>query len=331
MSFDDVPNECVIHILSFLRAVDLNSFAMCGRLCRQARMSDSLDQRRFGTIMCSDQSSVLRVLKALSIGDWNNELYSGNRTDLMIEQLENLTTVRNPEEVADNEEMVELQLMSVSFLAMCTTDGTTDWTNAIDYPKTIPHQGPIDVIQSLSIVLPNVTAVEFNGDFNEYPSHLVWSFGHCFAALDRFSWHYSGWGVEEYWKHDYLLTLDGNNFSIQGEEKIKELYLDHSRFVFPRGKSWYDFESNGGDFLFGECKGLVKLSILGAVHILEDTDEYGWPEYIDEPISQKMIIKMVRNMPLLRWLCSDLTDENVATLRQERPNLTFRNKNKLDV
>jgi hypothetical protein len=73
------------------------------------------------------------------------------------------------------------------------------------------------------------------------------------------------------------------------------------------------------------------LSILGAVHILEDTDEYGWPEYIDEPISQKMIIKMVRNMPLLRWLCSDLTDENVATLRQERPNLTFRNKNKLDV
>jgi hypothetical protein len=52
--------------------------------------------------------SVLWVLKALSSGDWNNDLYLGNRTYLEIEQLENLTTVRNSDEVADNEEMVEL-------------------------------------------------------------------------------------------------------------------------------------------------------------------------------------------------------------------------------
>jgi hypothetical protein len=70
--------------------------------------------------------------------------------------------------------------------------------------------------------------VEFNRDFNEMPCHLVWSFGHCFPALDRFSWHFSVWGVEEYWKHDYLLKLDGEDFSLHGEEKIKELYLDHS-------------------------------------------------------------------------------------------------------
>jgi hypothetical protein len=170
--------------------------------------------------------------------------------------------------------------------------------------------------------------VEFNGDFNErMPCYLVWSFGHCFPALDRFSWHFLGWGMEEYWKHDYCLKLDGEDFSRHGEEKIKELYLDHSRFVFPCGKSWYNFELNGGDFLFGRCRALVKLSIHKAIHIWEDTDEYGWPEFIDEPISQKMIIKMVRDMPLLRWLCSDLTDKNVATLREERPDLTYVNKN----
>jgi hypothetical protein len=207
-----VPDECVIHILEFLCAVDLNLFAICSRNYREARISDSLDQTRFGTIMCSHQSSVLWVLKALSTRDWNNEFYSGNWIYLEIKQLENLTTVQNSKEVADNGEMVELQLMSVSFLTLSTTDGTTDWTNTINYPKTIPYQGPIDVIQSLLIVLPNVTAVEFTGDFNEMPCHLVWFFGHCFPALDRFSWHFLGWGVEEYWKHDYLLKLDGEDF-----------------------------------------------------------------------------------------------------------------------
>jgi hypothetical protein len=164
-------------------------------------------------------------LKALSSRDWNNELYLGNRTYLEIKQLENLTTVRNSDEVADNEEMVELQLNCVSFLALSTTDGTTDWTNTIDYPKTQPYQGPIDVIQSLSIILPNVAAVEFNGDFNEMPCHLVWSVGHCFPALDRFSLHYLGWGVEGCSKYNYLLKLDGEDFSVHGDEKIKELYL----------------------------------------------------------------------------------------------------------
>jgi hypothetical protein len=46
--------------------------------------------------------------------------------------------------------------------------------------------------------------------------------------LDWLSGHFSGWGVEEYWKHDYLLKLDGKELSLHGEEKIKELYLDHS-------------------------------------------------------------------------------------------------------
>jgi hypothetical protein len=59
------------------------------------------------------------------------------------------------------------------------------------------------------------------------------------------------------------------------------------------------------DFLFSKCRALVYLSIHKAIHIWEDTDEYGRPEYINEPICQRMIIKMVRNMPLLRWLCSD--------------------------
>jgi hypothetical protein len=75
------------------------------------------------------------------------------------------------------------------------------------------------VIQSLLTVLPNVASVEFNGDFNEMPCHLVWSVGHCFPALDRFSWYFSGWGVEGYSKYDDLLKLDSKDFSVHGDEK----------------------------------------------------------------------------------------------------------------
>ena len=49
-----------------------------------------------------------------------------------------------------------------------------------------------------------------------------------------------------------------------------------------------------------------------------------------EPICQSMIIKMVRNMLLLRWLCSDVTAANAAALSEERPDVTFVNRNEYD-
>jgi hypothetical protein len=35
-------------------------------------------------------------------------------------------------------------------------------------------------------------------------------------------------------------------------------------------------------------------------------------------VSQEMLIKMVRNHPALRWLRSNLLEENIAMLQQER-------------
>jgi membrane-bound inhibitor of C-type lysozyme len=43
-----------------------------------------------------------------------------------------------------------------------------------------------------------------------------------------------------------------------------------------------------------------------------------------------MIIKMVRNMLLLRWLCSDVTAANAAALSEERPDVTFVSRNEYD-
>ena len=41
------------------------------------------------------------------------------------------------------------------------------------------------------------------------------------------------------------------------------------------------------------------------------------------PVTQEMLIKMVRHHPTLRWLRSDLTEENIAMLQHECPEVTF--------
>ena len=66
------------------------------------------------------------------------------------------------------------------------------------------------------------------------------------------------------------------------------------------------------------CTGLTRLSIKNATWCPEGDN----PTEIF-PVSQEMLIKMVRNNPTLQWLRSDLSAENVAMLQQERPNVTF--------
>lgn len=43
----------------------------------------------------------------------------------------------------------------------------------------------------------------------------------------------------------------------------------------------------------------------------------------EAPLSQDAIIMTVRRTPSLRWLRSDLTEEYVAMLQKERPEITF--------
>ena len=65
------------------------------------------------------------------------------------------------------------------------------------------------------------------------------------------------------------------------------------------------------------CKHLERLSLKDVTWHIDGTS---LPR---EPIPQEMLMKMVRRHPTLRWLQSDLTPENVAILKQERPEITF--------
>jgi hypothetical protein len=88
VSLENVNDHCMLEILTFLEAEDLNCFAMCSRRCREARSSPSLDQTRTGTIICTHNWSIYGFYNAILRGGWNNDLYSGNRTRLRVVGLE---------------------------------------------------------------------------------------------------------------------------------------------------------------------------------------------------------------------------------------------------
>lgn len=66
--------------------------------------------------------------------------------------------------------------------------------------------------------------------------------------------------------------------------------------------------------------GLERVSIRDATWTMEDEEE---EESERHPLSQQTIIQFVRSKPTLRWLRSDLSEENSSMLKRERPETTF--------
>jgi hypothetical protein len=78
------------------------------------------------------------------------------------------------------------------------------------------------------------------------------------------------------------------------------------------------FDGRNGSDLLMICKALERLSIKNSTWCLwENPNE-------KSPVSQDMLIKMVRNHQTLQWFRSNaLSADNVAMLQQERPEITF--------
>jgi hypothetical protein len=112
---------------------------------------------------------------------------------------------------------------------------------------------------------------------------------------------------------------------LHDRDKLERRYLEENEL--------YQDENR---YLFRKCRRLERVSImyLGRTYLdnkddphLFGDDEDNAEEWIIKAFSHKAIMKFVRFTPTLSWLQSNLTCENVATLRQERPNITFVREN----
>jgi hypothetical protein len=343
-SFQNLPEECVVHVFQYLFIEDLNAVTMCSHLCRSARQHPSLNQKRRGDIICSDSTSVLQIKKALWRGDWNDVEYFYNRTELVIQKFEKLTCVRNEEEMERREESRDIILTAVEDLVLFTTERNIEWSIPPGaYEKLSRGDGSMpknrclwEVMDELSRALPNVLTVHFSGiiplckGWSNGPADLASRLYMNFPKLESFCWDGSGWGDWGNERSTNRLSMDGSEFENCGN--LRQLYLDRSRFSPPyNSQPWArDSVYEGYDrrfYWFSKVEDLTYLSIRSAWYTVEveeeDEDGYPYDDWIDVPITQGMLMKMVRLTPTLRWLRSDLTDENVEILRRERPDVTF--------
>jgi hypothetical protein len=93
------------------------------------------------------------------------------------------------------------------------------------------------------------------------------------------------------------------------------------QFNYDRALNSYSRDTREGfynPYLLMHCRHLERLILKNVTWFVSGSD------HELEPLPQEIIIKMVRYHPTLRWLQSDLTEENVAILKQEaRPEITF--------
>jgi hypothetical protein len=180
----------------------------------------------------------------------------------------------------------------------------------------------------LSKALPNILSIHFCGiipiyqGFAHGPADLASRFYINFPKLESFCWYGLGWGDWGDKKCTNRLSMDGSNFQCSGN--LRQLNLDMTRFNPPHSSqpwerdSVYKTEYDREHYWFSKINGLTYLSIKSAWYTVEMEEEgearYPYNDWIDVPISQGTLMKMVRLTPTLRWLRSDLTNKNMDIL-----------------
>ena len=295
-SFNDLNNDCLVHIFSFLPVEDMNSVAICNQHCREARSNEFLDQTRTGTIICSDAKSTTVKSLSNSLIKASNT-FTDNHTRLTIVGLEKLENESLPRCIPP--------LLSVTCLELSLNPNERNESTLF---KCFP-------LVSLSWFLPNVRELILSDiSFHSNAGYLV-RFCNGLVNLVRVTW--TGGG---------RLAMEGQGFGASSCSRLTELILDGCCLVHhPYGRRIQEALAIMSTDTVGQninilrrCKNLERLSIKGATLSISYSDHA-----TNEPIPQEMLMKMVRCHPALRWLRSDLTQENVAILQQERPEVTF--------
>jgi hypothetical protein len=193
----------VVRVLEFLELDDLNAVTMCSYVRCCAR----LYQKRWGVIICLDDTSALQIKKVLCHGNWNNVEYSWNQKELVIQKLEKSTCVRNKKEMEQRDESPDIKLMDVEDLVLLTTEVNSEWiippvaTEKLSGDGSTPKHDCLDeVMYQLLKALPHILSIHFCGiipvcqGFAHAPADLASRFYINFPKLESFCWYGLGWG-----------------------------------------------------------------------------------------------------------------------------------------
>lgn len=291
VTFDSLNNDCLVHIFSYLQVEEMNVVAICSKDCRTARSNESLDQTRTGTIVWTDTTTLDSFIHKIQ---QSINIFTGNRTHMKIMGLDksraHLASVETTlPELSDRLTNDRIPLEHVKRLEC----GDTNVNHNVELP-----------LIALFLLLPNLQEI----DLNSVPA----------------SSHYAI-VVRLYRACHFLRKLKWNgckNVHFCGVEfqQTTHLYIDGGHFAWGVLSAHHIMHrppsTVPNSYLLMKCTLLECLSLKGATMVEEGT-------HTTVALPQETLINMVRHHPTLRWLRSDLTTENVAMLKRERPNITF--------
>jgi hypothetical protein len=289
-------HDCFLNILGFLSWEDLNTFSLTSKGCRQARCHSSLDQTRSGTIFLGNGASdTFEFIEKVSDKNWANA-FSGDRTHLRLEGLPHLAPRIDAIDGPFIHKIAPLKEVKTLDCSVLETSRNQTWL--LEYAEYVDKglaQGLV-----VSLLFPNIR--EINMNCLPLTTLGVALIAESNTALEVVRW-----------QRSIIWPISNEAYTyMQAFRNIKEIHLDESRMVVTAGlnaeRLWAFLTDHNQDFL-------TKVSLRGTLVYRRNG--------IFSLISQEALMKFVRCARNLKWFRSDLTMDNVATLKKERPDITF--------
>ena len=170
------------------------------------------------------------------------------------------------------------------------------------------------LLKALAFVFPNLREIDLSTMSSDGTAYIVgddhtplgYFIRNC-PFLEKITWNNSPRQLMIALEFDFIM----DRYFMDRSNNLKEIIMDDSSFYFDNLDEMSDLIGNPTTFLFHKCGSniLERVSMRNANRYIRNT-----------PISQNALIKFVQNSPpTMRWFRSDLTEENMSMLRNERP------------
>lgn len=298
-----LPLECRLGICRMLSQFELYStFALISRQCVDDSRSGLLPSSSKGVIKIRRDTPLSEIVQVLC-SDGIRRAFSGDRTILVLR----LHYSANDQSADWTKSSADEDMMKGAVLPNVKSLG-------IEVIGEGQDKGGIKHIHNLCAylarLLPNLEKLRLP-DWRFINSMSVKAFAHCRGI--RTLIHNSAFAVHE-----------ANGHVLKKFENLKCLSICNSGIFTSTYRSppldRFGDENDDDNYLFCECSGEL-------THVdLRNVDLYS---LMNGPIPQSWLMKFVRRTPTLVGFASDLTNENIAILQKERPNVFFTNDYKM--
>jgi hypothetical protein len=345
MIFLNGNTDVVTRILEFVAdtSEELNTCATISQVFLLSRNDPRLDQTRTGTIILRTRPESIppEVWQR-----WDQQVFTGNRARLVVIlaqlQHETIYSRSSPELPFALTNVREVVLQRDSSLKVPESKDDCDIGGLMVvgfFKKILPNLDVLD-IGALAVTASDLGSTLLNTPVMGALHDLRASVIRCTTEVAYSGCHFLLMQPYPFLHYD---NSSVNFNSINNMNNLREIHIDPFGVQLLDAsppiaaycqalsqlelEPWFDFASEnhgGADWvLLQEYPNLERVTLKHAeYYVLSMLDPGGFSWKI---LPQEALMKFVRHTPKLRWFCSDLTPENIAILKEERPEVDFCN------